>query len=268
MIGGVVLAALLGQLDLVGRWSGTRIRGGFPSVLGAACLGGISPLPTHSTTPVLLQLVENGASPAPAVAFLTASSMLNPQLFLLILGGLGPRLALTQIAGVLLLSSIAGWAASRLPPSLLLRPLVLSASSLDAPTHRFSWRSLGRDMVGLAGWVGFTFVIGVILAALLQVLVPAQWVASRLGEGHLLTVVLASLLGIPLYTCGGSAVPVLAGLLDTGMSPSAVLAFLLSGPATRMTALAAIGSLLNRRALVLYILYVVTGAVILGVLLG
>lgn len=52
------------------------------------------------------------------------------------------------------------------------------------------------------------------------------------------------------------------------MSPSAVLAFLLSGPATRMAALAAIGSLLNRRALVLYILYVVTGAVILGVLLG
>ncbi|MGQ9709383.1 MAG: DUF5107 domain-containing protein [Anaerolineae bacterium] len=82
VIGGVVLAALLGQLDLVGHWSGTRIRGGFPSVLGAAFLGSISPLPTHSATPVLLRLIKNGASPAPAVAFLTASSMLNPQLFL------------------------------------------------------------------------------------------------------------------------------------------------------------------------------------------
>ncbi|HIE38109.1 MAG TPA: hypothetical protein EYP77_03405, partial [Anaerolineae bacterium] len=123
--GGVVLAALLGQLDLPRRglrWLG---RGGPLPALGAACLGTASPLSTYGTVPVLLELVRGGASPGPALAFLAASSMLNPQLFLLILGGLGVRLALTQAMGVLLLSGLAGLGASYLPPSLLLCPVAL-----------------------------------------------------------------------------------------------------------------------------------------------
>ncbi|HIE38284.1 MAG TPA: permease, partial [Anaerolineae bacterium] len=102
----------------------------------------------------------------------------------------------------------------------------------------------------------------------LQVLVPARWVQALLGEGRWESVLLAGALGVPLYTCGGSAVPVLTTLLQTGMSPAVALAFLLSGPATRVTALAAVGSLLNRRALVIYVAYVVAGAVIIGLLLG
>jgi uncharacterized membrane protein YraQ (UPF0718 family) len=53
-----------------------------------------------------------------------------------------------------------------------------------------------------------------------------------------------------------------------GMSPGAALAFLLTGPATRVTALAAMSSLLNRRALIAYIAYIIIGAMIMGLFLG
>jgi len=267
--GGIASAALLGQFDLPRRWRGWLRRGGPLPVAGAACLGGISPLSTYGTVPVLLQLLREGISPGPALAFLVASSMLNPQLFLLVLGGLGARLALAQVVGVLLISGVTGLAASRLSPFLFLCPVALFVDlpSSTAP-HRFSWSRLGRDLLRLAGWIGFTFVIGTILAAAIQVFVPVGWVTRLLGEGHWPGVLLAGVLGIPLYTCGGSAVPILTGLLQAGMSPSAALAFLLSGPATRVTALAAMGALLNRRALIIYIASVVAGAVVVGLLLG
>ena len=208
--GGILLAALLGQLDLPRRWGRWLSHSGPGVVLGAACLGGTSLLCTYGTVPVLVELLRGGASPGPALAFLVASSLLNPQLFVMMAGGLGLRLALAHVAGVLLLS----------------------------------------------------------LAALLQTLVPPEWVSSLLGAGRWYGVLLAGVLGVPFYACGGGAVPVIAGLLAQGMSPGAASAFFLAGPATRLTALAALGTLLNRQALVVYVAYVVVGAALVGAALN
>jgi len=265
VIVGVLMAALLGQLDLSRRLAWLS-RSGPASILGAACAGSLSPLSTYGTVPLLLQLVREGASPGPVLAFLTASSMLNPQLFFLILGGLGPRLALAQLAGILLLSLIAGWAATRLSPSWLLHASTLPAP--PAPSRRLAWSQFTSDVIRMFEWIGLTFVIGVILSAAIQVLVPLQWVTWLIGQSRWLGVLAAGVLGVPLYTCGGSAVPVLSGLAKMGMSQSVALAFLLSGPATRATTLAAMGSLLNRRALIAYVVYIVIGAVVMGWLLG
>ena len=265
VIGGVLLAALLGQLDLR-RWLSWSGRGNPSSIFGAACVGGLSPLSTYGTVPVLLQLLREGASPGPVLAFLVASSMLNPQLFFLVLGGLGTRLALAQLAAILVLSLIVGWMATRLPSSIFLQASALSPS-LVTP-RRFTWSRLVGDALRMIEWIGLTFVAGVILSAAIQVLIPAHWVTWLLGRGSWPGVLVAGVLGVPLYMCGGSAVPVLAGLAQMGMGPGVALAFLLTGPATRVTALAAMSSLLNHRALIAYIAYIILGAVIMGLFLG
>jgi len=268
VLGGVVLAAILGQFDLPLRWRRWMGRGGPLAVFGATILGSASPLSTYGTVPLLLQLLREGASPGPALAFLISSSMLNPQLLLLVAGGLGLHMALLQIAGVVLLSGMAGMIASRLPPSLFLHPIAAATGTPSGTSpRRFSWSRLRHDLQGLIGWIGPAFLIGVILGAAIQVFVPDRWVMGLLGNGWA-GALLAGILGVPLYTCGGSAVPILAGLTRSGMSPAAALAFLISGPATRITALAAVGSLLNRRALTTYVAYVVAGATVVGVLLG
>jgi uncharacterized membrane protein YraQ (UPF0718 family) len=267
--GGIVLGALLGQFGLVPRWRGVRASGGPLRVLGAACLGAASPLPTYGTLPALLQLLQQGTSPGPVVAFAVASSTLNPQVWALTLGGLGPRLALAQLAGAMLISVGAGLAAARVSPSRFLRDPALPSDALpETPKGHFSWSRLSQDLLRLAGWIGFHFVAGVVVAAAIQVLVPAPWVAALLGREQWAGALLAGLLGVPFYTCGGAAVPILDRLLAAGMHPAAAVAYLLSGPATRITVLAVMGTLLKRRALVAYAVYVTVGAVIVGLLLG
>ncbi len=261
--GGILLALLLGRLDLPRRWSRWLNRSGQGTVLGAACLGGASPLCTYGTVPVLMELVRNGASPGPALAFLVASSLLNPQLFILMAGGLGLPLALAQMVGVLLLSLPAGLLARRLRPEIFLSAETLSPGAFP------SRHSNGHNtFLRLTETVGLYFVVGVILAALLQILIPPAWTSSLLGAGRWYGVLLAGVLGVPLYTCGGGAVPVIAGLLAQGMSPGAALAFFLAGPATRLTSLAALGTLLNRRALIAYTVYVIVGAALVGAALN
>jgi len=276
--GGILLAALLGQLDLPRRWGRWLNHSGPGVALGAACLGGISPLCTYGTVPVLVELLRGGASPGPALAFLVASSLLNPQLFIMMAGGLGLRLALAHVAGVLLLSLPVGLAARRLKPEDFLSAGVLSPCSHtpilphtqrgEGKGRRGGTRGLFLSLLRLTETVGLYFVVGVILAALLQTLVPPEWVSSLLGAGRWYGVLLAGVLGVPFYACGGGAVPVIAGLLAQGMSPGAALAFFLAGPATRLTALAALGTLLNRRALIVYMAYVVAGAALAGTALN
>ena len=270
VIGGILLAALLGQLDLPRRWGRWLNRSGPEIVLGAACLGGVSPLCTYGTVPVLVELLRGGASPGPALAFLIASSLLNPQLFVMMTGGLGLRLALAHVVGVLLLSLPVGLLARRLRPETFLNADSLrppNPSHTSTPPHSPP-PTLPHTLLRLTETVGLYFVLGVILAALLQMLVPPEWISSLLGAGRWYGVLLAGILGVPFYACGGGAVPIIAGLLAQGMSPGAALAFFLAGPATRLTALAALGTLLNRRALIAYVAYVVTGAALAGTVLN
>jgi len=265
VIGGVLLAALLGQLDLR-RWLACLSRSSPISILGAACVGGLSPLSTYGTVPMLGQLLREGASPGPVLAFLVASSMVNPQLFFLVLGGLGARLALAQLVGMLVLSLVVGWVAARMPPTLFLQPSTVSSPSAVRPP--FTWKRFVADVIRMLDWIGLTFIAGVILSAAIQVIVPSSWVTWLIGQSRWIGVLAAGILGVPLYACGGSAVPILAGLTQMGLGSGAALAFLLSGPATRVTALAAVGSLLNRRALIAYVVYIVIGAAIVGLMLG
>lgn len=267
VLGGIALAALLGQIGLPRRWQAYLCNGGTARVLGAACLGSLSPAATSGTVPLLISLLQRGAPPGPVLAFLSASSLLNPTLLLMVAGGLGVRTALLQFLGVLLLALTVGLLASRLDPTLFLRQATCAASRPITPSATFSWRGLARDVLRLGEWIGFTFTIGILVTAVIQVCVPHHWIAGTLGQGWGGTV-LAALSGIPFYHCGGSAVPLLVVLSQAGMGRPALLAFLLAGPATRFTALAAMGTLLNRRALLAYIAYIVIGAVVIGTVLG
>ena len=62
-----------------------------------------------------------------------------------------------------------------------------------------------------------------------------------------------------------AALPIVSGLLQSGMSPGAAIAFLIAGPATTVPAMAAVWTLVRPRVFVLYVGIVVAGAVTLGI---
>jgi uncharacterized membrane protein YraQ (UPF0718 family) len=262
VVGGVIVAVLLGRLDLLRRLGNRLGHRGAWAMVGAACLGGASPLCTYGTLPLMVTLLRGGASLGPVAAFLVASSLLNPQVFILVAGGLGLRLALAQVVGVFLLSLVVGVLARRLKrEAVLIKSGIASSASCPPPASHSSI----SEALNLIATVGLTFVVGVVLAALLRALVSPTWIATLLGAGHWHSVLLAAGVGVPFPTCCGGAVPLVAGLVGCGMSPGAALAFLLVGAATRPTALAALGTLVSRRALLAYAILVVAGATALGI---
>ncbi len=75
-------------------------------------------------------------------------------------------------------------------------------------------------------------VLGFMLAGVVHVLVPREWMLKHLGGKGIIPILKASLLGIPLPLCSCSVIPVAAGLRKQGASKGASAAFAISTPQT------------------------------------
>jgi uncharacterized membrane protein YraQ (UPF0718 family) len=233
------VAALLPRVAQGRRWAVPSWLPRPLTPLLAAVVGVASPLPTLGMVPLVLRLQADGLPAAAALTFILASSLMNPQLFVLTLGALGAGFALAQLGSVLLLSTGLGLALGG-----RLRARRRNGALARSERQESSWAQLA----GLAGHVGLYFLVGVIAGASLQVLLPQLGVLGWMGERGWLSTPALGWLGTPLYTCGGSAVPLASSLAQIGFSPGTMFAFLLVGPAMRGTTLAALGCLLPRRA--------------------
>lgn len=126
------------------------------------------------------------------------------------------------------------------------------------------WRRLLKETWD-ATWMVLRFMLlAFLLSALIRLHVPSEWIAGVLGNHNPWAILSAALLGVPAYTSNLTAMPMISGLLAQGMSPSAALAFLISGPTTTLPAMAAVWGLASRRVFALYVSYSLVGAVALG----
>jgi hypothetical protein len=103
-----------------------------------------------------------------------------------------------------------------------------------------------------------------LLEALITLYLPESWIASLLGRQNPAAILLAAMIGVPVYTSNLAALPLVSGLLAQGMSPAAGLAFLVAGPTTTLPAMAAVWGLTSRRVFGLYLAYALVGAVGVG----
>jgi uncharacterized membrane protein YraQ (UPF0718 family) len=121
--------------------------------------------------------------------------------------------------------------------------------------QKYAFVDIFNDM---AGWL----LVGLVLAAATLTWLPEDFL-TRWGGGFIAMVVMA-LVGIPMYICATASTPIAAGLLMTGISPGAVLVFLLAGPATNMATIGVVNRELGRNAVIAYLSGVLGVAFIAG----
>lgn len=124
---------------------------------------------------------------------------------------------------------------------------------------RFAATDLVRDTT-------IWLLIGLFFAALVQTYVPTDFM-TKWGDGILAMLVMI-IISIPMYICATASTPIAAGLLLAGVSPGAVLVFMLAGPATNIATLGVVIKELGKGALWGYLGGVVGVALIAGVIVN
>ena len=97
--------------------------------------------------------------------------------------------------------------------------------------------------------------MGILLTALYQIHIPSAFVSGLFGRNEGFGVLMAATIGVPLYMCGGGTIPLLQQWLVDGMSMGSAAAFMITGPATKITNLGAMKIVLGWRRFILYILF-------------
>lgn len=143
--------------------------------------------------------------------------------------------------------------------------------SMQAEAHPGLIQRLGAavyySFVTLFNDVAGALAIGLILAGMISFWVPDHFFAEHItAEWQAFALMLV--IGFPLYICSTASVAVGASLILKGISPGAVLVFLVVGPAANGATLSAIWSILGKKALLAYLATISAFAVLAGMLIN
>ncbi len=253
-----LLSAFLPQRSI--RW---MERGGAVSQAGRGMLIGLPfPICSCGVVPLYRSLIQRGAPPAAAMAFLVATPELGLDAVLLSIPLLGPQVTILRLATAALVALLVGWlVGGRIKAALRAEEETVSAGHAPPLTTRLgvALRSGTGEVVDhTAPWI----ILGLGVAALVTPLLESGWLG---GLPPVADVFIFALLGFPTYVCAASATPLVAAFLATGLSPGAGIAFLITGPATNISTLGLVSSLHGRRAAIAFAAVMVTFAVTAGV---
>lgn len=237
---------------------------GFLGTVIACLLGILSPLCMYGTIPIVASLSEGGMREDWIGAFMMASILMNPQLFIYSLA-LGTQLAVIRLVVSILGGILAGVLIHYLFKK---RPYFNFEEKFYSHNHDTDPNPALRYLKNVGRNVKVTlpyFLIGIGLTALYQRYVPTSVITklfhSNIGLGSLL----AAGLGVPLYTCGGGTIPLISQWLMDGMSKGSAVSFMIAGPGTKLTNLGALKSSLGIVNFILYIVFAIVFAALSGV---
>ena len=240
---------------------GRRI--GILGVIAASGLGIASPLCMYGTIPIAASFSRNGMEDDWLAAFMMSSILLNPQL-IIYSAALGPEML--AIRGISCFAcGIAAGILVRLvckdKPFFDFEGFKEPVSQDTDPNMAVRYiKNLGRNIRATGGY----FLAGIFLSALFQRYVPAEAMTALFGGNEALGVLMAATIGVPLYACGGGTIPILQQWLAEGMSMGSGAAFMITGPATKITNLGALKIVLGLRRFLTYIGFVMLFSLITG----
>ena len=142
-----------------------------------------------------------------------------------------------------------------------------SSSILMIIHKKIKYKEIGEAFISVGlKQILLYFTIFVAIGYLIQSFVPTSLIMSLFSGDNLFSVPLSALIGLPLYVSGEGAIPLIKALMDGGAGGGAMMAFMITGPATSAWVIAGITAFMKKRAIVLYIGFILVGGIVIGYL--
>jgi len=285
---GFAVAGLL-SLFFAPVWVSRHLgRRGFSQVVKAALFGVPLPLCSCGVLPLAFSLRRDGAGKGATVSFLASTPQTGVDSILLTYSLLGPVIAVLRVVAAFVSGVVAGLLTDWVCRKEEIEPQKdtdassgtsccgKGSSSCDEASpvveqrtfwSRVAWgRAFRQGFVVLPRDMARPLLLGVVVAGLVTALVPEGLLATYIPPGPT-GYLFALLIGIPMYVCSASSVPIGALLIQSGVSPGAAMVFLIAGPATNSAAVLTLWREIGRRGTIAYLGTIGMVAILFGVFL-
>ena len=235
------------------------------AVLWAALLGVPLPLCSCGVIPTAIGLRNEKASKGAVASFLIATPQTGIDSILATFSLLGLGFAIIRPVAALVTGVCGGLLVNRLVKED--DAAITSASACEVETGNRLWRVLKYAYYKMIQDIGGRLVIGLLVAALIQVAIPDEFFLN-FGSQPLLQMLVILVVAVPMYICSTGSIPVAAALIMKGLSPGAALVMLMAGPAVNLASILVVRKALGRSFTWIYLLVIVGFSILFGLLVN
>ena len=259
---------------------------GFRSVFYGALFGIPLPLCSCGVLPTAMSLRKQGASKGATASFLIATPETGIDSIIATYSILGLPFAVIRPIAAFCNAMMGGWLINKFGDKDEVCPAETPAGSCcrhhehskenkgccchhshGEPRHEgFAGKMLEALRFGFVEMmedIGKWLVVGLVIAGLITVFVPDDFFAL-FRDNTQLSMLLVLCIAIPMYICATGSIPIAVALMMKGLTPGAALVLLMAGPACNMASILVINKALGRKSLILYLVSIITMAILWG----
>ena len=243
---------------------------GFKANLTGALMGTVTPFCSCSSIPLFIGFTSAGLPLAVTFSFLISSPLVDLASMILLASIFNWKIAIAYVLVGIILAVIGGTLIGRVRMERYVEAFVLKSKIVEAPQEHLTQRDrlqyAKEQVVEIIEKVWIYILLGVGIGATIHNWIPESLITSLLGEDKWWAVLVATLVGVPMYADIFGTLPIAEALVGKGVGLGTVLAFMMAVTALSLPSLIMLKKVIKGQLLALFFGIVVMGIMIIGYL--
>ena len=234
----------------------------------AALLGTVTPFCSCSSIPLFIGFTSAGLPLGVTFSFLISSPMVDLGSLVLLMSIFGVKVAIIYVALGLIVAVVGGTLIEKLRMEKHVESFILSAGSVDIESPDLTRKDrliyAKEQMLTTFKKVFPYILVGVGIGAVIHNWIPEEWVATVLGSNNPFGVILATLIGVPMYADIFGTIPIAEALLSKGAQLGTILSFMMAVTTLSLPSMIMLRKAVKPKLLALFIAICTVGIIIVG----
>lgn len=236
----------------------------------SALLGTVTPFCSCSSIPLFIGFTSAGLPLGVTFSFLISSPMVDLGSLVLLMSIFGAKVAVIYVLVGLVIAVVGGTIIEKLHMEKHVESFIFSAGSVDieSPTlTKIERVKYAKEQVSSTFKKVFPYIlVGVGIGAVIHNWIPASWIETVLGSNNPFGVILATLVGVPMYADIFGTIPVAEALLAKGAQLGTILAFMMAVTTLSLPSMIMLRKAVKPKLLALFIGICTVGIILVGYL--
>jgi hypothetical protein len=230
--------------------------------------GAITPFCSCSTVPILAGLLNAKVPFGPSISFLIASPLMNPIVVVMLWVLLGWKITVVYVVVLSIFSALVGLLFSKLNLLETYKGVTVKGDGFFSNKQDSKIKQALNDAWGfLFPMLPYLF-IGVLIGAFIYGFVPTEFITKYASGDGIFSVVVASVIGIPMYIRPETMLPISEALVTKGMSIGTVIALIIGGAGASIPEVALLSKLFKKKFIIAFISAVLMVAIVTGLIVN
>lgn len=241
---------------------------GIKANIVSALLGTVTPFCSCSSIPLFIGFTSAGLPIGVTFSFLISSPMVDLGSLVLLMSVFGVKVAIAYVIIGLIIAVLGGTLIEKLHMDQYVEDFIKNASSVEIDSPNLTRKDrieFAKEQVSDTFKKVFPYIlIGVGIGAFIHNWIPEDWIKAILGSNNPLGVIIATLIGVPMYADIFGTIPVAEALLVKGAQLGTILSFMMAVTTLSLPSMIMLKKAVKPKLLALFISICTIGIIIVG----